>query len=75
VRELGHPLLTTSAPKIEGVHPNDAHELARALKREVGTAIDGGVVPGEPSTVIDLSTDEVRILRVGCGDVTFLEAA
>jgi len=34
--------------------------------------VDGGPIPGEPSTVVDLSTDEPILLRKGRGDVAAL---
>jgi tRNA threonylcarbamoyl adenosine modification protein (Sua5/YciO/YrdC/YwlC family) len=71
LRELGHPLLTTSCPQIDGVFSPDALEIARHFRGRLQAVVDGGPVPGEPSTVLDLSADEPVVLREGRGDVSF----
>jgi tRNA threonylcarbamoyl adenosine modification protein (Sua5/YciO/YrdC/YwlC family) len=73
LRELGHPLLTTSCPLIDGEYLHDAREILRHFKGRISAAVDGGLVPGTPSTVLDLSGDEPVILREGRGDVSFLQ--
>jgi tRNA threonylcarbamoyl adenosine modification protein (Sua5/YciO/YrdC/YwlC family) len=75
LRELGHPLLTTSCPQVDGEYPRDPREIARAFKGQLGAVVDGGPIPGEPSTVVDLSTDEPMLLRMGRGDVAALGIA
>ena len=52
----------------------DAEEIRRRLENEVDLIIDGGSCGLDPSTVLDLSEGDVRILRKGKGDVTGLES-
>jgi tRNA threonylcarbamoyl adenosine modification protein (Sua5/YciO/YrdC/YwlC family) len=72
LHELGHPLLTTSCPCPDGEYLADAREIARAFKRELAAVVDGGPIHNEPSTVIDLSNDELVVLREGRGDLGVL---
>jgi tRNA A37 threonylcarbamoyladenosine synthetase subunit TsaC/SUA5/YrdC len=38
------------------------------LKKQVQLVIDGGACSLEPSTVIDLTGDDVQLVRLGRGD-------
>jgi L-threonylcarbamoyladenylate synthase len=66
---LGEPITSTSA-NLRGKPPAEsadaaAHVLAD-LDAEDVMLLDGGVLPSaQPSTLIDCSTDPVRVLRVG----------
>ncbi len=72
VRELGHPLVTTSV-NISGQDiMNDPHDIQDELGRHLDVVIDGGIVSGDPSTVISLIDDRVELLREGCGDVSWI---
>jgi len=72
VRELGHPLVTTSA-NISGDHVmNDPADIDQSLGRMLDIVIDGGVLPGDPSTVISLIDDRIEVLREGCGDISWI---
>ncbi len=65
VRELGHPIITTSANK-SGQEPlNDPQLLEKEFGKLVDIVIDGGVLFSNPSTVIDLSEKPFKILREG----------
>jgi tRNA threonylcarbamoyl adenosine modification protein (Sua5/YciO/YrdC/YwlC family) len=68
VRALGRPLINTSA-KIGSdgealVNPLDIEEV---LKGSVDAVVDGGPVPGQPSTLVSLIDDDPVILRQGLG--------
>lgn len=63
-REVG-PLATTSANRHREPTPEDAAGVAAALRDAVPLVLDGGVCAGEPSTVVSILGDEVRILREG----------
>ena len=63
-REVG-PLATTSANRHRQPTPEDAAGVAAALGDAVLLVLDGGVCAGEPSTVVSILGDEVRILREG----------
>lgn len=60
------PLATTSANISGAVNPKDAQEVFEQLAGRVELIIDGGALTGGvPSTVVDCTTDDPRILREG----------
>lgn len=70
VRELGHPIISTSAMRPNGeVYPDPA-EMENDLGNVLDLVIDGGALVSEPSSVIDLTEDIPKVLRKGKGDVT-----
>jgi len=71
-RELGRPLLSTSVPAGEEDFFTDPREIAISFRHEVDLILDAGIMANEPSTIIDLSGDELMILRQGAGDVDLL---
>ena len=73
VRELGHPLVTTSANISGEATPQDPCEIEERMGRLVDLVIDGGISMQEASTVISLLDDKVEVLRVGSGDLSWLE--
>ncbi len=73
VRELGHPLVTTSA-NLTGESPlHDPAAIEEAMGRMLDMVIDGGIRFGDPSTVISLINDRVEVLREGCGDTSWID--
>ncbi len=64
---LGVPLLSTSA-SIDGEFLNDPDELA-ARFRGVDAVLDAGWSSLEASTVLDLTGDEIVVLREGAGPI------
>lgn len=71
VRELGHPIVTTSA-QIPG-HDLflDPEDIEKSLGKILDAVIDGGFVGGEHSSIVELTDDHVVVLREGKGDVSF----
>ena len=66
---LGEPLLSSSLQLPGDEHPlSDPYEIAERLERRVDLIIDGGACGFEVSTVVDLSSGEPTLLRVGSGD-------
>jgi L-threonylcarbamoyladenylate synthase len=62
---IGTPLTSTSAnPAGEG-DLTDIRSIARAFGDQADLIIDGGIVPGTGSTVIDLTTTTPKIVREG----------
>lgn len=60
------PIATTSANLSGGNNPHTAKDVHNQLSNRVPLILDGGECPGGvPSTVVDCTTDEVRILRQG----------
>ena len=73
VRELGHPLVTTSA-NLTGETPlHDPMEIEESMGRMLDMVIDGGIRYGDPSTVISLIDDHIEVLREGCGDISWID--
>ena len=67
-RALG-PLPTTSANRSGEPEARDADEIERLLGESIDLILDGGSAAGGPaSTVVDVTTDEPRILRAGAID-------
>ena len=45
------------------------YKIEQYLGKRIDAVIDGGPVPGQPSSVISLLNDEPEIIRKGLGDV------
>jgi len=74
VRELGNPIVSTSIYDEDDVieYTTDPELIYEKWKNLVDVVIDGGFGGNLPSTVIDLSNDEIEILRVGKGSLDVL---
>lgn len=72
VRKLAHPLISTSAATPDGEVLIDARDIRDRLGHGLDMILDGGYQPNEPSSVVDLTGPEPRVVRVGKGDVTDL---
>ena len=71
--DLDEPLLSTTLIMPDEHEPmSDAADIRRRLEHQVDLVIDGGYVSPEPTTVIDLSSDEPTLVRMGKGNVDFL---
>jgi L-threonylcarbamoyladenylate synthase len=57
-------LAATSANLHDGPDPRRLEDVPAELLRDA-VALDGGVLPGDPSTVLDLTGAEPRVLREG----------
>lgn len=64
LRRVG-ALAATSANLAGGADPARLDDVPRELMDGVAVAIDGGELPGVPSTVIDLCGSEPKVLREG----------
>jgi tRNA threonylcarbamoyl adenosine modification protein (Sua5/YciO/YrdC/YwlC family) len=69
VKALGSPIISTSAT-LGGKEdaPQSAVEIEELFKGNLDLVIDGGPVPGKPSTVVSLMDDDPIILRQGLGE-------
>ena len=67
------PLLATTLilPR-EDTPLNDPEDIRERLEHLVGAVIDAGACSLEPTTVIDMSGDELEVLRRGQGDPALL---
>ena len=69
VRELGHPMMTTSIHDDDELieYTTDPDLIQEKYKGKVDAIINGGYGNNEPSTVVDCTTGEPTILRQGIG--------
>jgi tRNA threonylcarbamoyl adenosine modification protein (Sua5/YciO/YrdC/YwlC family) len=72
--EVG-PVATTSANRHGRPTPATAAEAAASLTAPVAVVVDGGALEGEASTVVDVTGDDWRVLRVGPVDLDDLRRA
>jgi len=73
VKELGHPILSTSVTTEAGELLNDPELIIPKFKNVVDLIIDAGVLVSEPSTVVDLTDEDPNVVRQGAGDVSLLQ--
>lgn len=67
---LGRPLLTTSAIVPGSEEPcRDAEEVLEAFGKHIDVVIDSDQTPAEASTVIEVSGDEITVIREGQGSL------
>ncbi|MFC1856400.1 L-threonylcarbamoyladenylate synthase [Thermodesulfobacteriota bacterium] len=71
VQALGNPIITTSASLPDGTILNDPYFINDHFASRLDVIIDGGSVPGEPSSVVSLISDAPEVIRKGIGDVSF----
>ncbi|HYS81925.1 MAG TPA: L-threonylcarbamoyladenylate synthase [Anaeromyxobacteraceae bacterium] len=72
VRQLAHPLISTSAATPDGEVLIDAKDIKERLGHGLDLVFDGGYKPNEPSSVIDLTGPEPVVVRQGKGDTSDL---
>ncbi len=70
VRQLGHPIITTSAIGPGEIPYHDASLIHEDFGCRLDAVIDGGPVIGKPSSVISLIDDIPVVIREGIGDVS-----
>jgi L-threonylcarbamoyladenylate synthase len=64
VREVG-VVAATSANASGGPDPRRVEDIPQEIRAACGAIVDAGELPGVPSTVVDLTSGEPRILRQG----------
>jgi len=74
VKQLGNPIVSTSIHDDDDVieYTTDPELIFEKWQDKVDIVIDGGYGDNIPSTVIDLSTDEIEIIRKGKGSLDIL---
>jgi tRNA threonylcarbamoyl adenosine modification protein (Sua5/YciO/YrdC/YwlC family) len=72
--ELNEPLISTTLhlPNME-MPLNDPNEIREILDHLVDLIIDGGSCGLQPTTIVDISGEVPKILRIGKGDPTHFE--
>lgn len=75
VRQLGHPLLTTTLPQenLEVEEYTDPSLIFDRYEKQIDLVLDGGFGGYQPSSVIEIKEDEVEIIRLGAGDLVDFE--
>lgn len=68
--ELGNPITSTSATTRKGELIFDPLEIRTVFNNSVDLMLSMGALNGNPSSIIDLSGDEVEIIREGSGDLS-----
>jgi L-threonylcarbamoyladenylate synthase len=58
-------VMATSANHHGGPDPRRLDDVPTEIRETCGAVVDGGTLPGTPSTVLDLSGAEPRVLREG----------
>jgi L-threonylcarbamoyladenylate synthase len=62
----GHPITATSANRSGDPATADPDEVARTMGDRIDVLLDGGRTPGgAPSTIVDVSEPQVRLVRAG----------
>jgi tRNA threonylcarbamoyl adenosine modification protein (Sua5/YciO/YrdC/YwlC family) len=72
-KELGNPIISTSATDPDGNVFENPSLLHDYFENRIEAVIDGGPVPGVPSSVISLVDDIPEIIRHGAGNVDIFE--
>lgn len=72
INTLGNPVISTSAATQEGDLFNEPWLINDYFGKRIDLVVDGGAVPGAPSSVVSLIGDEPDVLRAGLGDISSL---
>ena len=75
VHELGHPMVTTSVNETGEEPLVDPVDIDEKFGRSLDMVVDGGVLLGDPSTVISLIDDKIEVLREGTADISWITSA
>ncbi len=73
VEKFGNAVLSTSASLPDGSIFHDPSLIHDHFKSRIDLVIDGGLLPGHPSSIISLLNDEPEVIRLGAGDVSMFE--
>ena len=73
VKELGHPIISTSVYKPDEGLYNDPAEIEERFGKQLDLVIDGGVIVAEHSSIIDLTDDSTKVIRKGKGNVSLFQ--
>ncbi len=71
VRELGHPIMTTSVYDEDEIieYSTDPELIHEKFKDLVDMVVDGGYGDNQPSTILDCTGEEVFVIREGKGKI------
>jgi len=73
-RTAGGPITSTSANRTGSPPASDAGAIGADLRERIDLVLDGGLCPGGlPSTLLDLTQDRPRLVRIGAIDAAALQ--
>lgn len=74
IDHLGAPILTTSLKSDDEIleYFTDPSEIFEDFENQVDLVIDGGIGKNVPSTIVDLTQSEPKIIRKGAGEFNLL---
>lgn len=67
VQELGNPVISTSVPLWGEKILNDGETIHEYFGRQIDLVLNIGILVSEPSTIVDCTEDEFKIIRQGKG--------
>jgi tRNA threonylcarbamoyl adenosine modification protein (Sua5/YciO/YrdC/YwlC family) len=67
IKELGHPILSSSLPGEAVEEYTDPEIIYDKFEHMVDIVVDGGIGGIVPSTVVDCTSEEPRVIRLGLG--------
>ncbi len=73
VKELGHPIISTSVYKPDETLYSDPVEIEERFGKQLDLVIDGGIIVAEHSSIIDLTDEYPKVIRKGKGDVSLFQ--
>ncbi|MGE9311677.1 L-threonylcarbamoyladenylate synthase [Niabella sp. CJ426] len=68
VKELGHPILSTTLPGDFVEDYTDPEIIYEKYKNLVDIVVDGGIGGSEPSTIVNCVDDAYEVIRMGAGE-------
>ncbi len=69
-KELGNPIFSTSVTNRKGEIIIDPTEIKISMQNQVDLMLSQGILPNKVSTVVDLTEEEILIIREGAGDTS-----
>lgn len=70
VKELGNPIISTSASVTDDEIMSDPSDIEQKFGHSLDMIIDGGTLVSEHSSMIDLSEEPPKVIREGKGDIS-----
>jgi tRNA threonylcarbamoyl adenosine modification protein (Sua5/YciO/YrdC/YwlC family) len=69
-KEMGNPIVSTSVTKRNGELLFNPEEIKLLFENQVDLMLASGTLDGQPSSIVDLSSEEPEVIREGAGDVS-----
>lgn len=70
--ELGNPIISTSVTSRKGEVLYNPIEIKTIFNTQVELMLSSGAMSGQPSTIVDLSNEELEVIREGAGDLELI---